>query len=40
MDNTGCLFKKDRSHFLPAADFSWLNGHFKPKGHIARLLSP
>ena len=26
-DNTGCLFKKDRSHFFPAADVSCLN-HF------------
>lgn len=24
----GCLFKKDRSHFLLAADFSCLNGYF------------
>jgi len=29
-DNTGCLFKKDQSHFFLAADFSWLNGCFKP----------
>ena len=30
VDYTGCLFKKDRSHFFRAADFSWLNGCFKP----------
>jgi hypothetical protein len=28
--NTGCPFKKDRSHFFPASDFSWFNGRFKP----------
>ena len=27
---TGCLFKKARSHFFPAADFAWLNGFFEP----------
>jgi hypothetical protein len=30
IDNTGCLFKKDRKHFFPATDFSWLNEYFKP----------
>ena len=30
IDITGCLFKKDRNHFFPASDFSWLNGCFKP----------
>jgi hypothetical protein len=25
-DKIGCLHKKDRSHVLPAADFSSLNG--------------
>jgi len=30
VDNTGWLFKKDRKHFFPATDFSWLNGCFKP----------
>ena len=30
IDNTGCIFKKNRSHFFPAADSSWLYGCFKP----------
>jgi len=29
VDNTGCPFKKDQSHFFPADDLSWLNGCFK-----------
>jgi hypothetical protein len=29
-DKIGCLFKKDRSYFLPAADFSSLNRRFNP----------
>jgi hypothetical protein len=30
IDKTGCLLKKDRSYFLPAVAFPWLNGRVKP----------
>jgi hypothetical protein len=44
VDNTRFLFKQDRSHLFPAADFSWLNGYFKPycqlRSHAFYVLTP